>query len=173
MQSLVPTSQGSTGDNQQTGFKEMHHIVCFPSRNFSNNCIGPSRYLWAYRQSETWLIISWSFCFKDCQDTTAVISSPLPEDPGYVTVFNHSNTVLARWKSYFRSLEISRGQAVNETLFVLLAALCLKWVWICCDFHRYQNLLRSWMCWQIERTYFRLLLASGFVLWGKRSSCFT
>lgn len=129
MQPLVPTSQGSTGDNQQTVFQKMHHIVHFPSCNFSNCCIGPSRYLWACWQSETWLIISWSFCSKECQDGIAVISLLLPEDPGYATLFNHSNTVLARWKSYFRILKISRGQTVNEILFVLLATLCLSWVW--------------------------------------------
>ena len=54
MQPLVRTSQGSTGDNQQTVFKKMHHIIVhFSSCNFSNYCVGPSRYLWAYWQSET------------------------------------------------------------------------------------------------------------------------
>lgn len=47
----------------------------------------------------------------------------LPEGPGSATVSNHSNTVLTGWKSYFRSLEISRGQAVN--------ALC-SFFWLHC-----------------------------------------
>lgn len=71
------------------------------------------------------------------------------------------------------NLKIHRSQAVNETLLVLLALLCLIWVWFCCDFHKYQNLLWLWMHWQIQRTHFPLLLVSGFILWGKRSSCFT
>lgn len=173
MQPLVPTGQGSTGDNQQTVFKKVHDKVHFLSCNFSNYCIGPSRYLGAYWQSETWLIISWSFCSKECQDTIAVLSLLLPEDPGYATAFNHSNVVLARWKSYFRSLKISRGQAVNELFLFFWLRCASHGCGFCCDFHRYQNLLRSWMHWQIQRTYFPLLLASGFVLWGKRSSYFT
>lgn len=173
MKPLVPPSQGSTGDNQHTVFKKMYHIVHFPSCNSSSSCVGPSRYLWACWQSETWLTISWSFCSKECQDAIAVTSSLLPEDPGYATVFNHSSTVLARWKSYYRSLKISRGQAVNE-LFLFFWLRCASYgCGFCCDFQRYQYLLRSWMHWQIQRTYFPLLLASGFVLWGKRSSCFT
>lgn len=71
------------------------------------------------------------------------------------------------------NLKIHRSQAVNETLLVLLALLCLIWVWFFCDFHKYQNLLWLWMHWQIQRTHFPLLLVSGFILWGKRSSCFT
>lgn len=51
------TSLGSTGDSQQLSEK-MYHLIHFLPCNFSSYCVGPSRYLWAYWYSETWLIIS-------------------------------------------------------------------------------------------------------------------
>lgn len=151
MQPLVPTSQGSAGDQRRAVCKTNPHHVHSASPTLELPCLGPRTHLGARWHCEAWLIVSWHFCSTECQGSIAIISTLLPEDPGYATAFHHCHTILARWKSYFRSLKISRGQEVNELFLFFWLHYASHGCGFCCDFHRYQNLLQSWMCWQIQR----------------------